>query len=280
YNYINGILKSYYLNSEIAYSFKTNNLLAICKIFKNVGVSAEVVSKSEYKLAKSAGFEGNKIIFNGPFKNNKDLLIAIKNNSIIQIDNFNELERLIKISNNFNFKINVGIRLNSRNFGKSRFGFNIENGEAQFACNKIINSNNLNLLGLHMHIGYNIGSNLPPFIYKKESKILCNFALKLKKINGCKIKYLNFGGGFPSVNIYNDSFTKKSFEIENYFKIITEVVKDKFPKKDMKIFFELGRSLIDEGSILISKIISDMIFKIISIEKKINFRYHQHQPGI
>ena len=59
----------------IGYSFKTNYVPALCKIAKEAGCYAEVVSEMEYSLAKRLGFD--KIIFNGPIKKNSQFKESI-----------------------------------------------------------------------------------------------------------------------------------------------------------------------------------------------------------
>ena len=61
-------LNIFFPDSLIGYSFKTNSLPYIIKKAKNLGCLAEVVSDTEYDLAKKAGYRSKDIIFNGPIK--------------------------------------------------------------------------------------------------------------------------------------------------------------------------------------------------------------------
>ena len=97
YQYVEKIIKKAYPNSQIAYSFKTNYLPGICQIFKNLGAMAEVVSSFEYNLAKKLGYKGGEIIFNGPYKKDEELKLAIQDGALVNIDNFDELKRMKKI---------------------------------------------------------------------------------------------------------------------------------------------------------------------------------------
>ena len=99
---------------------------------------------------------GNKIIFNGPDKTDEQLVTAARNNSLIHIDHFDELYSLIKLSEELHLKPRVAIRVNMDTgiYPKwDRFGFNYENGQAWNAITRILNDENLNLVGLHCHIG-------------------------------------------------------------------------------------------------------------------------------
>lgn len=255
-NFIEDYIKQFGFNFKIAYSIKTNHLSKILQIFQTKNFIAEVVSNWEFNLAKKNGFNGNKIIFNGPMKLEKDILFAINENSLIQIDNFDELNRIILISRRLKKILKIGIRVNSRFFGKSRFGFNLENGEIKKCCKLINESGYLKLSGLHMHLGYNIGYNLPPFIYKKQAELLSKLALDLLNKN-FPIEYLNFGGSLPSENVKHvDSYSLRNYSLDKYFDEIFKTLLKFFPKKNINIFFELGRSLIDDCSFFITKVVN------------------------
>ena len=68
-------------------------------------------------------------------------------NRLRPIHNFSEIERLIKYKGEIN--ANIGIRVNT-NILQTRFGFNIESGEASNAI-KLLNDNNVIIKGIHFH---------------------------------------------------------------------------------------------------------------------------------
>jgi len=101
-----------YPKVQFSWSYKTNYLDAVCKIYHNEGSWAEVVSGFEYDKAIANDVDGSKIIFNGPDKSDADLSKAIENNSFIHIDHFDELYSIIRIAENMNQKAKVAIRVN------------------------------------------------------------------------------------------------------------------------------------------------------------------------
>jgi len=68
-----------YPKVQFAWSYKTNYLDAVCRLYHKLGSWAEVVSGFEYDKAIDNGVPGSKIIFNGPDKSKEDLTKAIKN---------------------------------------------------------------------------------------------------------------------------------------------------------------------------------------------------------
>ncbi|EJV7348332.1 GNAT family N-acetyltransferase, partial [Salmonella enterica subsp. enterica serovar Infantis] len=85
-------LKSFFPNSSIAYSYKSNNLAQWCQIISGKGLYAEVCSVDEMNLAKRDGF--NRIVFDGPLKKTSELLKAIEIGALIEVDNIDECKRL------------------------------------------------------------------------------------------------------------------------------------------------------------------------------------------
>ena len=148
--------KTRYPKVQFAWSYKTNYLNAVCNIFHQEGSWAEVVSIFEYEKAIKNGVPGTKIIFNGPEKSKSDLKTAVENNSMIHIDHLDELYELVDVVKTINKKARVAIRVNMDTGVYpiwDRFGFNYENGQAWSAINKIMSHDELDLVGLHCHIG-------------------------------------------------------------------------------------------------------------------------------
>ena len=80
------------IETRVAYSYKTNYLPAICAVLHEEGAWAEVVSGLEYELARSLEMPPEEIIFNGPYKTREELQTALGQGSLVNIDNFDELE--------------------------------------------------------------------------------------------------------------------------------------------------------------------------------------------
>lgn len=261
------IFKTRYPKVQFAWSYKTNYLNAVCRIFHQEGSWAEVVSGFEYDKAIGNGVPGNKIIFNGPDKSDEQLVKAARNNSLIHIDHFDELYSLIKLSEEHQLKPNVAIRVNmdTGTYPKwDRFGFNFENGQAWNAITRILNSENLNLVGLHCHIGTFM---LTSAAYSVAAGKMCELAWSLKEKHNKTIQYLDLGGGFPSTNTLKGSYlpgTDTIPAIDQFADAITDVVLNfGFKQEDLPLLIlETGRALIDDagyllGTVLANKRLSD-----------------------
>ena len=259
--------KTRYPKVQFAWSYKTNYINAVCKVFHQEGSWAEVVSGFEYNKAIGNGVPGNKIIFNGPEKSNEEILLAINNDSLIHIDHFDELYQLIDICDSINKKPRVAIRVNMDTGVYpmwDRFGFNYENGSAWNALTKIVASGKMELTGLHCHIGtYMLSSDA----YAVAVNKLSDLAFKCKTQLNTSIQYLDLGGGFPSANTLRGAYLPASDtnpSIDDFAEAITTAILNAgFKTEELPLLIlEAGRALIDDagyllGTVLANKRLSD-----------------------
>ncbi|HNS17812.1 MAG TPA: hypothetical protein PKH94_00370 [Bacteroidales bacterium] len=251
-----------YPKVQFAWSYKTNYLNAVCRIYHQEGSWAEVVSGFEYDKALANGVEGQHIIFNGPDKSAVYLEKAIRNDSILHIDHLDELYTIIELTEKCAKKPKVAIRVNMDTGIQpmwDRFGFNYENGQAWDALNKIMHSGKLELVGLHTHIGTFIMS---PQAYGVAAQKLADLAIGIRQKYDHTIKYIDLGGGFASANTlkgfyYPGSDTNPSFD--DYAEAITSALLNaQFTPENLPLLIlETGRALIDEAGYLLGTVVAN-----------------------
>jgi diaminopimelate decarboxylase len=180
YRKIYNAFASRYPNVVFGWSYKTNYLKAVCATLHQEGAIAEVVSAFEYEKAIKLGIKGEDIIFNGPHKSPEILKIAVKEGATINIDHFDEISDLEKVAETLGMKVKVGIRINMDTGIQpqwSRFGFNLETGQALDAVKRIKAGDKLILSGLHCHIGTFI---IEPQAYANEVKKMIKFKYEIE----------------------------------------------------------------------------------------------------
>jgi diaminopimelate decarboxylase len=267
YNYQSAVraFTTRYPKVQFAWSYKTHYNNAICRIFHQEGSWAEVVSGFEYRKALNNGVPGSQIIFNGPDKHKDEIMLAVKNDSLIHIDHFEELYTLIDVCTEAGRKARVAIRVNMDTGIYpvwDRFGFNYENGQAWAAINKIVASDQLQLTGLHAHIGTYM---LSTAAYGVAATKLCKLASDCKNGLNTAIKYLDLGGGFPSANTLKGSIGLVPTPTVDEFAeaITTTILNYGFKPEELPLLIlESGRVLIDDagyllGTVLANKKLSD-----------------------
>ncbi len=256
-----------YQKVQVAWSYKTNYLDAICRIFHQQGSWAEVVSGFEYDKAVRNGVKGENIIFNGPGKTPADLEKAVRNGSFIHIDHLDELFLLADVCQKNDLEARVAVRINM-DIGIypkwDRFGLNYENGEAWDAINRIMVNPRLKLVGLHTHIGTYIMS---VDAYRVAATKVADLASGIATKFNHNISYIDMGGGFASKNTLRGAYlsgedTTPSFD--EYAEAITSAIINSQIKPDKlpTLILETGRALIDNagyvaGTVLANKRLSD-----------------------
>lgn len=267
YQDANRAFSTRYPKVQFAWSYKTNYLDAVCKVFHSEGAWAEVVSMFEYDKALQNGVDGKRIIFNGPDKSKADLEKAVANGSYIHLDHFDELYTLIEVVQKSEKSAKVAIRINM-DCGIypqwDRFGFNYENGEAWTAITRIMMQEKLQLVGLHTHIGTYIMSADPYGVAaSKLSRLMLDIQLKFNHT----LNYLDLGGGFATKNTLKGAYLPGSDtcpSFDQYADAITNaIISSGIDINQLPtLFLETGRALIDDagflaGTVLANKRLSD-----------------------
>ena len=251
-----------YPKIQFAWSYKTNYLDAVCRVFHQEGAWAEVVSGFEYDKAMKNNISGDHIIFNGPDKSEEDLTKAVQNDSLIHIDHFDELYSLIDLAEKLEKTPKVAIRVNMDTGIYpmwDRFGFNYDNGEAWEALNRIMLSKKLNLVGLHTHIGTFI---LSADAYNKAAAKLADLAIGLERKYGHIIKYIDMGGGFASKSTLKGAYlpgTDTAPSFDEYADAITSALinSEIKPENLPLLVLETGRALIDDAGYLLGTVLAN-----------------------
>ena len=251
-----------YPRVQFAWSYKTNYLDAVCSIYHDEGSWAEVVSGFEFEKALANGVNGSQILFNGPDKSKDDLIMAIKSNACIHIDHFDELYLLIETSRQLQQKARVAIRVNL-DAGVypiwDRFGFNYENGDAWNAINRIMLAENLELIGLHTHIGTYI---MVQTAYAIAASKLANLYVAIHRKFDYWLKYIDLGGGFASKNTLKGAYMPGSEtcpSFDDYAEAISNaLISSEIPHENLPVLFlETGRALIDDAGYLLTTVLAN-----------------------
>jgi len=266
-------------NSEFFYAFKSNDLPYLAKKIKSFGYNADVAGLFELELALKLGFQ--KIIFTGPGKSDGELELAIKNNKkvIINIDNIDELDRIIRLTDR---KVNVSIRINPDSAVMkiwSKFGVDLK--DLKKTIKKALANEKINLIGLHFHSSWNE----TPERYCKNIELIGKY-LKNNFKNFSWLNFLDMGGGiYPehqaTLNKFSHRFVlneiieevadkkiKFNFEkysidevdsLEKFGKQISKYLKKYiYPlNKKIKIYFEPGRYLSNNSTHILIKVIAE-----------------------
>ena len=249
-----------YPNVVFGWSYKTNYLQAVCAVMHQEGAIAEVVSEMEYDKARAFGIPGEQIMFNGPHKPLPVLEKAMADGAMVNVDHLDEICDLEQVSEKLGRQLHVGMRLNldAGIYPQwSRFGFNLETGQALDAVKRVVNGGKLILNGLHCHIGTFI---MEPTAYARQIEKMVAFAYEVEEKFGLAMEYIDIGGGFPSRSRLKGTYLPADIAIppiDDYAEQITNALSRSLRPGDFpKLVLESGRAVIDEAGYLISSIVA------------------------
>ena len=210
-----------------------------------------MVSAGELHTALQAGFDPGKIYFHGNNKSPAELEMALRENvGHIVVDNLTELELLDKLAAahakrcKIMLRIKPGIDAHTHNFIRtgqidSKFGFALETGEALEAARAATRASNLELVGMHCHIGSQIFEVAP---FELAADVLLGFMAQAKAELGAELLQLNLGGG---IGIFYDE-EDDALPCGIYFEKVAAVIRERCAALGLRepfLLLEPGRSI-------------------------------------
>ncbi|MBO5947982.1 diaminopimelate decarboxylase [bacterium] len=245
-----------YPNIQMLYASKAFMTKGICQIVSKYGFGFDLVSGGEIYTAHSANVDMATTLFNGNNKTLDEIKLALNVGvGIFSADNYFELEHLNNLSkeqnkiSNILLRITPGIECHTHEYIQtghldSKFGFDLT--QLDNAIEKILKDfKNLNIKGLHAHIGSQI---FETKVYEDEVKIILKEIKRLNKKFGINLNEVNLGGGL-GITYTDKDFPPSIYEIAQ---IITNTIKSTCDELNLelpKIYIEPGRSIVGTSGI-------------------------------
>ena len=239
---------------ELHYALKANFDTRVMKTVVDAGYGVDCVSGKEVQLAVDNGFKANEVVFAGVGKSDAEINAALDLNifcfnceSVQEIEVINELATAKNKTAKIALRINPNVNANTHKYittGLKENKFGIDMWEMDDVVEMINSCDNIELSGLHFHIGSQI-TDLTSF------KNLCS------KVNGIqewffsrqiKVDFLNMGGGLGID--YHEPTENPVPDFVNYFEIFNKFLE---LRPGQKVHFELGRSIVGQCGSLYSK---------------------------
>ncbi|MDR3196041.1 MAG: diaminopimelate decarboxylase [Endomicrobium sp.] len=235
----------------ICFACKTNSNGAILKILAGLGAGADTVSGGEIYRCLKAGFESSKIVYAGVGKTAEEIEYALKNKIFMfNVESFEELDGIDKIAGKLKTKANIAFRINpyvnpdTHSYivtGKKGTKFGIPYEDAINAYLTAKKKKNINVMGIHTHIGSQILETAPFKIAAQKIKKIVDEVEK----NGIRISYIDCGGGLGIKYEWEKVPSPKQL-MSKIFPVFD---------KDKKFIFEPGRSIIGDAGHLLAKVL-------------------------
>jgi diaminopimelate decarboxylase len=234
------------------YALKANSTLAIARLLRSLGASADANSGGEIDVALRAGFIPAQIVFTGVGKTAAELAQAIDLGVLsINAESEGEVERIESIAIARGVRTRIALRLNpdidaqshphiSTGLKSNKFGMPI--GAARALCRRFADSNGVEIVGLHIHVGSQI-TNLDPL--RRAGEAVVSLARELRA-EGVPIEHIDLGGGLGVS--YDGTPVPTARE---YAAALLPVVKD----SGLHLVLEPGRNIIAPAGALLSRVV-------------------------
>lgn len=251
------VLDAKYPDSLICYASKAFSAQAIYTIVGQEGCGADVVSAGEMYTAMTAGFDMSKTYFHGSNKLPHEVDMALRAGvHAIVADGESDLELLADAAERTGIRprvllrINPGIEAHTHEFVQttridSKFGVSVADGTALALVGKFIESDTMDFLGVHCHIGSQIFE-LAPF--RSAVDKVTDFCVEVKRKLGFDIREINFGGGYGIRYVESDKPYDPSVYVDAIVTKLLECIESKGLRAP-HLVLEPGRSIVGEAGI-------------------------------
>lgn len=264
---------------SVAYASKANHAPAIIRIMLQEGARIDFVSIGQFHLARMAGADPSRLVFNGNNKTMEELETAVREGvGLINIDSLDELHDLNEICNRLRKKAKINVRVKPAysdllkkdskfviaNTTKNKFGVDIPSGQALEACKLAAEMKYVQFMGLHHHVGwsaYGIPYSRAQDLVRLRTEVteVVNFALEVEKKLGIRISILDLGGGFrkPRPHSFGPGQVKNIPEIDEYAQTVTSVIIRKLGSVRSnlpELILEPGGYIVTDAITLLSKV--------------------------
>jgi diaminopimelate decarboxylase len=234
------------------YALKANSTLAIARLIRTLGGSADANSIWEIDLARRAGFSAREIVFTGVGKSIAELERAVPLGlKAINVESAGELARVEAIAERLGTTARVAIRVNPDIDAKShphistglkinKFGIPLDDARELFSG--IANRGALKLVAVHLHVGSQITTIEP---LSRAAAVAARLSIDLRTA-GVMLEYVDLGGGL--------GISYDGGEVPSAAAYVGALVSE-IRASGLPIVIEPGRAIAGPSAVLVARVI-------------------------
>jgi diaminopimelate decarboxylase len=220
-----------------------------------------VNSGGELHLARAAGFEDERIVFNGVAKAENEIESALSIKAI-NVDSLFELERILRVAQSTGRRANVALRVipglsigsspgNETGSNTSKFGLLRDEFETALEIMHA-NASLADLVGLHIHVGSQVRT-------ASAYRSIADYAFDIIRQFDLRLRHVNLGGGYPvdyvktAAQGLDPGYFRPSVAASD---IATAIASSPlFSKGDLEPIVEPGRAVFGDAAVLLARVI-------------------------
>jgi diaminopimelate decarboxylase len=250
-----------YPATNVSYACKAYINPILAKLFLEEGMGFDVVSGGELATVVSSGIPMDEVYFHGNNKTPQELEEALEHSiGWVVVDSFHEIELLDKLAGEAGktqdilIRVSPGVDPHTHEYTTtgtldSKFGFSIQTGHAADAIRMGLAAKNLNLRGLHFHLGSPIFELQP---YRVAVDLVLRFAAQFRE-EGFELQRFSPGGGFAISYKDEDEPPPVSDYAEAIVSTMTETCKD-LGMELPSLVIEPGRAIIGPAGVALYRV--------------------------
>ena len=245
------------------------------RILAQEGAGADVFSDGELYLALLAGIPGDRILFNGNSKTDRELAMAVETGVRISVDSLDELHALSRIASSGQKTVDIAFRVNpdvspkthpkiSTGLKTSKFG--IPHQDVVAAYKEAVELPGINPIGMHCHIGSQILDTSP---FSEAINRMMDLVEQVTRL-GVELEFLDLGSGL--------GIPYKKGEMVPTPQDLADIVLPIFNKRSqaigikLKLIIEPGRYIVGDTTILLTTVntVKTAIKKFVGVDAGFN----------
>lgn len=236
----------------VCYSVKANSNLAVLAVLAAMGSGADVVSGGELYRALQAGIPAEKIVYAGIGKTEEEMAYALRQDILMfNVESETELLTLDRVAGELGKRARIALRINpdvdplthpyvATGLKEAKFGIDAEKALAVYR--KAASLANVEVLGVHQHIGSQI-TRVEPFRDSLEKTGI--FVRRLRE-NGIEVRFINIGGGFGIP--YGGE--EVPYPVD-YARVMEPVLRE----HRCTVILEIGRMIVGNAGVLLTRVL-------------------------
>ncbi|MFM9018175.1 MAG: diaminopimelate decarboxylase [Actinomycetota bacterium] len=246
-------------SAEVIYASKAFWAQALLRMAHEEGLRVDVASGGELFMALHAGFPAHKIVMHGNAKDARELGEALDAMvGLIVVDGLDEIALLDRLAGERGrtqdvlVRVTPGVKPSTHQYistGQidSKFGFSLEGGLAAAAVAACRAAPNINLVGLHCHIGsqiFEIGA------YRLAAQLLAAF---VKEQGADDLGIMDMGGGLGIAYTRDD----EPPSVEAFADMVMDSVAEEWDAAGLprpRVMVEPGRSIVGRSGLTVYRV--------------------------
>lgn len=245
---------------KVHYALKANFNARIVAEMHRYGIGADCVSGGEVRRSIECGIPPSEVVFAGVAKTDEEIRLGLEHGIFsFNCESREELEVINTIAGEMGKTADIALRINpdvdpmthkhiSTGQADSKFGISYQEIDEVIA--ELGELKNLNIVGIHFHIGSQI-TELKPF---EQLCLRANMLQEWFEEKGFQLKHINVGGGLGID--YMDPAARPMPDFAAYFAVFHKHLK---VRPGQTVHFELGRSLVGQCGELLTRVLYNKV---------------------